>query len=172
MQAYGPLTPLFEVEVENVIDSTVTVSGLGINLLEVANLHPLVLMAGSPPPGESPESDGYILEFPNITERVHERLEKETGASGGDLREHPDDIENIELELLKSLGSWAYGPVPVEEVIGMKLNPPIRLEAGRSYRLGVFFKGFSKLPPQTLFRMWVYTDKGGSVSELIETYTY
>ena len=131
--------PLFDITLMNPTSSPVILTAIGVEILKVAQVSYLY---GIPSAAKITKSDSYVLECPNIRER------------------------------LKAQRGWDYGPEDIQERITKRIADPIYLEPKAPYRYGLLLKNYYKhVPNWARIGMCASTDHGECQSAELGTFT-
>jgi hypothetical protein len=137
--------PLFDITLMNTGKSPVILTEIGIEVLTVCQR---TYVYGFPTAAKIPKSDSYIIQIPNIKQRMPQPMPGNRGIFFG------------------------YEPQEVRETITKQLPDPIYLESNAPYRYALLLKNYYRhVPNWARIRMWAATDQGECRSAELETFT-
>lgn len=133
--------PLFDITVMNPGSSPVILTAIGIEVLTVCQI---LYCYGIPTAAKIPKSDSYMIQMPNIRQRMRDKF--------GNFHD--------------------YEPQEVREMVTKHVPDPVYLEPNAPYRYGLLLKDYyGHVPNWARIRMWASTDQGECQSAELEIFT-
>lgn len=119
----------------------VILTAIGIEVLTVCQK---IYIYGFPTAAKIMKSDSYILQIPDIRQRMYDQL-----------------------------GTFEYDAQDMRETVTKRLPDPVYLESHAPYRYGLLLKGYDRhIPNWARIRMWAATDQGECRSGELEIFTH
>jgi len=136
-----------DITVMNVGEQPLILTALGVEIVSVAQR---IYLYGMPKAAKIYMSESYVIELPDIRQRMKEKLASEAEAQVYD-----------------------YGPIDLHEVVFTLLEEPVYLEAKAAYRYVLLLSQYQmRMPNHAVLRLWAKTNKGELRSEAIEMFTW